>query len=161
MRSLTPSEIEKFASVKGVKRIAVENFLSSIDNDIGVMGNTMNAQMDARMYKWNTVTIRTIEAGIRAAGKPKVVGKFGASAKKVAASHEKAKYELRNMANEHNNKVLGIGTKKVIDGDKYTKYNIYDSRSHTKSVVDLLTDLNKINGYRIISGEYGYELWVR
>lgn len=77
MRELTSTEVEKYASVKGGKRIAIENFLSTLDTSIGVMGNTMNAQMDARMYKWNTVTIRAIEAGIRAAGKPKEVGKFG------------------------------------------------------------------------------------
>jgi hypothetical protein len=84
MRELTSTEVEKYASVKGGKRIAIENFLCTLDTSIGVMGNTMNAQMDARMYKWNTVTIRAIEAGIRAAGKPKEVGKFGSAAiKKV------------------------------------------------------------------------------
>lgn len=69
MRELTSAEIEKLASGKGVKRIAVENFLSTLDTSIGVMGNTMNAQMDARMYKWNSVTVRAIEAGIRMAAK--------------------------------------------------------------------------------------------
>jgi hypothetical protein len=69
MRELTSAEVEKFASQKGVKRIAVENFLSTLDTSIGVTGNTMNAQMDARMYKWNTATVRAIEAGIRLAAK--------------------------------------------------------------------------------------------
>jgi hypothetical protein len=77
MRDLSAAEIEKFASANGVKRIAVENFLSSLDSSIGVMGNTMNMQMDARMYKWNTATQRAIEAGIRAANKPQTIGKFG------------------------------------------------------------------------------------
>ncbi len=35
---LTSTEVEKFASAKGVKRIAVENFLSSLDTSIGDYG---------------------------------------------------------------------------------------------------------------------------
>jgi len=161
MRSLTAAEVEKFASTKGVKRIAVENFLSSLDTDIGVMGNTMNMQMDARMYKWNTATQRVIEAGIRAAGKPKVVGKFGTPSKKVTKSHEKATGELLKMANDHNDKVMGIGKTKVIDGHKYTKHNVYQNHSHAETMANVLTELNKIKGYRITGGDYGYELWVR
>ena len=80
LRQLTAAEIEKFTSVKGVKKIAVENFLSTLDPDIGEMGNNMNAQMDAQMYKWNDITLRSIQAGIRAAAsKPKTIGKFGSN----------------------------------------------------------------------------------
>ena len=71
MRDLSLAEIEKFASAKGVKRIAVENFLISLDKGSGAMGNTVNLHMDAQMYKWNSATVRAIEAGIRAAAKPK------------------------------------------------------------------------------------------
>jgi len=47
MRDLSLAEIEKFASAKGVKRIAVENFLISLDKGSGAMGNTVNLHMDA------------------------------------------------------------------------------------------------------------------
>ncbi len=96
MRELTAAEIEKFASAKGVKRTSVENFLSTLDTSIGVMGNTMNAHMDAQMYKWNSATIRAIEAGIRAASKPKTIGKFGGvTFKSFAIKTKKAKEQVK------------------------------------------------------------------
>lgn len=67
MKHLTNEEIEKLASKKGVKRIAVENFLSTLDLKIGAYGNTMNAGMDATMYKWNSATVNAIMTGIRMA----------------------------------------------------------------------------------------------
>ena len=161
MRSLTAAEVEKFASTKGVKKIAVENFLSSLDKDIGVMGNTMNAHMDAQMYKWNTATIRVIEAGIREAHKPKPMGKFGSPSKKVTDSHEKAKHELAKMAKKHNDKVIGIGDRKKADGYLWDLSAVYPSRKDAVTHGTLLRELNKIKAYGIELGEYGYELWVR
>lgn len=71
MRRLTSTEIEKLASRKDVRRIAVENFL-------GTMGGLTewearaNLGLDARLYKWNTATRRAIEMGIRLAVKSKL-----------------------------------------------------------------------------------------
>jgi hypothetical protein len=67
MKHLTNEEILKLASKKGVKRIAVINFLSTLDLKIGAYGNTMNAGMDAAMYKWNSATVNAIMTGIRMA----------------------------------------------------------------------------------------------
>ena len=67
MRNLTSEEIEKFASRKGVKRIAVVNFLSTMgDNDFYARGNL---SMDAGLYKWNAATYKAISAGITLASK--------------------------------------------------------------------------------------------
>ena len=64
MRDLTTSEIEMLASKPHVKRIAVENFLGTLDTSIGYSGNARNARMDAQLYKWNQVTLNAILAGI-------------------------------------------------------------------------------------------------
>ena len=62
MRRLTQKEINKIASRHLVKKIAAENFLSSMGTNYDhAMGNLA---MDARLYRWNKQTIRAIEAGI-------------------------------------------------------------------------------------------------
>jgi len=61
---LTNEEIEKFASRKGVKRIAVENFLMSMPYEIGRVNNLRNLEMDGQLYKWNFSTKQAIKAGI-------------------------------------------------------------------------------------------------
>lgn len=63
MRQLTDAEISRFASRKGVRKNAVENFLGSmgISSCIAAYGN-MN--MDARMYRWNYATQKAIHDGI-------------------------------------------------------------------------------------------------
>ena len=59
-------EIEKLASGKAVRRIAVENFLMSLTTE----GNDaewnayLNLDMDARLYKWNAATRKAIKRGI-------------------------------------------------------------------------------------------------
>lgn len=62
MRRLTAKEISKLASRHLVRKIAVENFLSTMgttyDYAIG------NLALDARAYRWNKQTVRAIEAGI-------------------------------------------------------------------------------------------------
>ena len=67
MRELTSAEIERFASRKGVKRIAVENFLMSMGtNERNAVGNLW---LDRGLYKWNSATVRAILAGIDLARK--------------------------------------------------------------------------------------------
>lgn len=68
MRNLTASEIEKLASRKGVKRIAVENFLGTLF-DSTVTDAYYNLQADARSYNWNAATVKAIESGITLASK--------------------------------------------------------------------------------------------
>jgi len=62
MRTLTPQEIEHFASRPGVKRIAVENFLMSMGTDTTNAFN--NLALDSKLYKWNVATFEAIEASI-------------------------------------------------------------------------------------------------
>lgn len=65
MRSLKESEIEKLASRKNVKKMAVENFLMSMGDNSGAAYENLRA--DARSYKWNTATQNAISAGIKLA----------------------------------------------------------------------------------------------
>ena len=66
-RSLTSEEIEVLASKKGVKRIAVENFLGTIDTESPISAHRMNLSMDAQLYKWNAATEGAIQTGISVA----------------------------------------------------------------------------------------------
>ena len=67
MRHLTAEEIEALASKKGVRRIAVENFLSSMGTDSDAAYS--NAEMDTRLYGWNAATRNAIYKGIALAKK--------------------------------------------------------------------------------------------
>jgi hypothetical protein len=67
MRQLTSEEIEKLASRKGVRRIAVENFLSTMGSDSSAAYG--NAEQDTRDYNWNAPTRNAIYAGISLANK--------------------------------------------------------------------------------------------
>lgn len=69
MRSLTAEEIKRLASRKGVKRIAVENFLSTMGDNAAIA--LYNLALDARLYKWNIQTIKAIEDGIKLASRGK------------------------------------------------------------------------------------------
>ena len=60
---LTTEQIEKLASANNVKRIAVENYLSSLTGNY--MNDNINLDTDARLYKWNTPTINAIRKGIK------------------------------------------------------------------------------------------------
>ena len=64
MRELTTQEIEKLASRKGVKRIAVENFLMTVTNNKTASIAYSNLFMDSRLYKWNAATVKAIQKGI-------------------------------------------------------------------------------------------------
>jgi hypothetical protein len=71
LRELTGAEIEKLASRKNVRRIAVENFLGSVHyGDTTPREAYHNLQADARSYGWNTATKRAIEDGIELASEP-------------------------------------------------------------------------------------------
>ena len=64
MRQLTDAEVAKFATRKGAKRIAVENFLGTLDERAGLYGNRQNLYADARSYGWNAATFEAIRQGI-------------------------------------------------------------------------------------------------
>jgi hypothetical protein len=56
--------IQKQASKKSVKKIAVENFLMSVGNNPDEYSAKQNLWNDARSYKWNSATVETIYKGI-------------------------------------------------------------------------------------------------
>ena len=60
---LTPERIEKLANRKNVKKIAVENFLSSLGGS-NLFDALSNLKMDSKMYKWNAATVNAIQTGI-------------------------------------------------------------------------------------------------
>ena len=69
-RHLTPEELNKLATRKGAKEIAVKNFLSSCPIDdsppYGAKGNAgSNLSSDARAYKWNAATQKAIRDGLK------------------------------------------------------------------------------------------------
>jgi hypothetical protein len=63
---ITKERIEQLASKRGVRRIAVENFLASLESG-SESGAMMNLVQDARSYKWNAATVAAIRTGIREA----------------------------------------------------------------------------------------------
>jgi len=67
MRKLTIEEIEKLASRRNVKRIAVENFLATVTNNTNAFFARLNLGRDAAIYDWNHETVAAIESGIRMA----------------------------------------------------------------------------------------------
>jgi hypothetical protein len=69
MRNLTDAEIEQLAARQGVRRIAVENFLGTLDTSVGPSGNKRNLWADAQSYKWNAATVAAIQSGIALAAK--------------------------------------------------------------------------------------------
>ena len=58
------NKIEKLSSKKGVKKIAVQNFLGTVGSNPDYMSASMNAEMDAGMYGWNYATQGAIHEGI-------------------------------------------------------------------------------------------------
>lgn len=81
--------------------------------------------------------------------------------KKITESHNKARAELHKMAETHNNKIMGVGSTKRIDGHSYTLNRVEISKNTVEHIAMLFTDMGKIKSYRIHRGEFGYELWVR
>ena len=64
MEGLTIKEIEQFASLKGAKRIAVENFLGTLENNETKTDAMINLRADANSYHWNEPTYNAIRKGI-------------------------------------------------------------------------------------------------
>jgi hypothetical protein len=67
MRQLTKEEISKLASRKGVRKVAVENFLATMGTDQRVA--TSNLWLDRDSYNWNSATVEAILKGIELASK--------------------------------------------------------------------------------------------
>ena len=67
MRELNKEEITKLANRKGVRKIAVENFLMSMGNDANIA--YANLSLDTRLYNWNSATVKAILKGINLASK--------------------------------------------------------------------------------------------
>lgn len=63
MANLTEEDIESLASRPGVRRIAVENFLGTLDG-LTLYEATGNLKLDAKLYKWNVATVNAIQDGI-------------------------------------------------------------------------------------------------
>lgn len=55
--------IIKLSEGKGVKSIAVINFLSSL-GDLTLQEALANLNLDANLYKWNAATVNAIRKGI-------------------------------------------------------------------------------------------------
>ena len=60
---LTPDQITELATGKNVKRVAVENFLSSLGG-MTYQEAVGNCEMDARSYGWNHETSGAIREGL-------------------------------------------------------------------------------------------------
>lgn len=65
LRVLTSAEIDKLASRAKVKRIAVENFLGTLQNNPDTSCALANLNLDTRLYKWNAATQKAIRDGIK------------------------------------------------------------------------------------------------
>lgn len=55
--------IEAYASRPGVNRVAVENFLGSLEG-MTYQEAVANCEMDARIYGWNHETVGAIREGL-------------------------------------------------------------------------------------------------
>ena len=58
--------IQRLTARKGVRAIAVENFLGSLDPADSKSAMFANLRDDARAYKWNAATVAAISDGITA-----------------------------------------------------------------------------------------------
>ena len=71
MRKLTSDEVRKLAGREGIRRMGVENFLSTMGTDYDMAAN--NLLLDASLYHWNASTASAIRAGIALACRPVAV----------------------------------------------------------------------------------------
>lgn len=60
---LTATRIEELAAQPYVRRVAVENFLSSLEG-LDYQGARANLELDAASYGWNEETVGAIWQGI-------------------------------------------------------------------------------------------------
>lgn len=63
--AITSEQIIQLASGKGVRRIAVENFLGTIETNPNERAATQNLYADAASYRWNCATQNAIRRGIK------------------------------------------------------------------------------------------------
>lgn len=63
MTTLNKEVIKRLASGKGVRAIAVENFLSTCGGNTHLEAH-MNLEADARAYGWNDATYAAISKGL-------------------------------------------------------------------------------------------------
>jgi hypothetical protein len=61
---LTNKKIEELSLREGVKKIAVENFLYSINSNLNADNAYSNLDYDAFLYNWNIATVNAISEGI-------------------------------------------------------------------------------------------------
>jgi len=64
---LSAIEIEEFASRRGAHKKDVEYFLYTVGQPGTQEGALLNLFYDARLYSWDILTIKAIEAGIQSA----------------------------------------------------------------------------------------------
>jgi len=61
---LTTERIEQLASRRGVKAVAVRNFLFTVGVNQNLIVAYANLEYDARSYRWNAATVNAIRTGI-------------------------------------------------------------------------------------------------
>ncbi len=64
-RRLFSVELEMLCRAPGVRRIAVENFLSSVDFSMPLHFHLANLKMDSKLYGWKDATILAIYCGLK------------------------------------------------------------------------------------------------
>jgi len=60
---LTPEAIQELATRPGVKKVAVENFLGTLDG-MTYQEAVSNCELDARSYRWSYETSGAIREGL-------------------------------------------------------------------------------------------------
>ena len=63
-RELDSGEIRALATGADVKRVAVENFLGTIDVELELDAHVDNMHLDAALYRWNRATQNAILRGL-------------------------------------------------------------------------------------------------
>jgi hypothetical protein len=61
---VTLNRIQELANQEGVRKVAIENFLGTL-GDMTENEAMANLVQDAKVFRWNTLTIRVIQQGIR------------------------------------------------------------------------------------------------
>lgn len=61
---LSPQRINELANRKGVNRVAVINFLSTLNANPTYLSAIQNLDADAKSYRWSFETIKAIRVGI-------------------------------------------------------------------------------------------------
>ena len=67
LRRLSRDEVERLAAKKGIRKMAVENFLMTVHNNENDWQARQNLALDTRLYNWNTKTVKAIVDGIKLA----------------------------------------------------------------------------------------------